>query len=228
MKQTWDDIELLIVGAGTMGASLAQTYAQSGFAVGLLDVSEEILQRGLSTIERELDGAKGRIFSPTETRAIRERILGTTSYTEACKSSNLKLVIEAATERLDIKKEIFRCLDSLTAPEVVLASNSSSLDTNILANVTRRPDKVVWMHYFYLPHKNRAAEYAGTNTATEQSKAIARKYLKLGGKISTYVRGSRKGGVADVIFVALLLEATRMLEEGFDIPTIEAAVKKAW
>ena len=228
MKTTWNDIELLIVGAGTMGASLAQTYAQSGFAIGLLDVSEEILQRGLSTIERELNGATGRIFSPLETRAIRERILGTTSYTEACKSSNLKLVIEAATERLDIKKEIFRCLDSLSAPEVVLASNSSSLDTNILANETRRADKVVWMHYFYLPHKNRAAEYAGTDTASEQSKRIARKYLKLGGKIPTHVHGSRKGGVADVIFVALLLEATRMLEEGFDIPTIEAAGKKAY
>ncbi|MBM2841737.1 MAG: hypothetical protein HW412_2265, partial [Bacteroidetes bacterium] len=157
-----------------------------------------------------------------------ERILGTTSYPEACKGKNLKLVIEAATERIEIKKDIFKCLDSLTAPHVVLASNSSSLDTNVLAAVTKRPDKIVWMHYFYLPHKNRAAEYAGTDTASDESKAIVRKYLKLGGKIPTYIRGSRKGGVADVIFVALLLEATRMLEEGFDIAAIEAAGKKAY
>ena len=228
MKPTWDDIELLIVGAGTMGASLAQTYAQSGFDVGLLDVSDDILQRGLQTVERELDGAKGKIFAPKETLAIRERILGTTHYSEACKGRNLKLVIEAATEHIDIKKEIFKCLDSLSAPHVVLASNSSSLDTNALAAVTQRPDKIVWMHYFYLPHKNRAGEYAGTDTASEESKAIARKYLKLGGKIPSYIRGSRKGGVADVIFVALLLEATRMMEEGHDVAAIEAAGRKAY
>jgi enoyl-CoA hydratase/3-hydroxyacyl-CoA dehydrogenase len=228
MKPTWSDIELLIVGAGTMGASLAQTYAQSGFAVGLLDVSEEILRRGFETIERELESAKGKIFSPSEVRAIRNRIIGTTTYAEACNGPNLKLVIEAATERLDVKKEIFRCLDALSAPHVVLASNSSSLDTNVLAAVTKRPDKVVWMHYFYLPHKNRAGEYAGTDTASEESKALARKYLKLGGKIPTHIRGSRKGGVADIIFVALLLEATRMVEEGFDIAAIEAAGKKAY
>ncbi len=228
MKTSWNNIELLIVGAGTMGASLAQTYAQSGFHVGLLDVSGEILQRGFQTIAHELERAKGKIFSPAEVRAIRERIIGTTSYSEACKGSNLKLVIEAATERLDIKQEIFRCLDSLAAPHVVLASNSSSLDTNTLAAVTKRPHKVVWMHYFYLPHKNRAGEYAGTETASEESKALARRYLKLGGKIPTHIRGSRKGGVADIIFVALLLEATRMLEEGFDVATVEAAGKQAY
>ncbi len=228
MKTTWDSIELLVVGAGTMGASLAQTYAQSGFDVGLLDISEEILRRGFQTIEHELDGAQGKIFSRSDVAAIRGRIIGTTHYSEACRGSSLQLVIEAATERLDIKKEIFKCLDSLCAPHVVLASNSSSLDTNVLAGVTKRPDKVVWMHYFYLPHKNRGAEYAGTDRASEESKEVARKYLKLGGKIPTHIRGSRKGGVADVIFVALLLEATRMLEEGFDVPTIEGAGKRAY
>jgi len=228
MNANWNNIEILIVGAGTMGASLAQTYAQNGFNVGLLDVSNEILQRGFSTIEKELDNAKGKIFSTKEISEIRSRIIGTTSYEIACKSKYLNLVIEAATERVDIKKEIFKTLDRLCPKHTVFASNSSSLDVNILAQVTKRSDKIVWMHYFYLPHKNRAAEYAGTKTASEESKAIARKYLKLGGKIPTHIRGSRKGGVADIIFVALLLEATRMLEEGFDIPTIEQAGKQAY
>lgn len=228
MNLSFNDIELLIVGAGTMGASLAQNYAQNGFTVGMLDVSDEFLQRGFAAIEQELEAAKERIFSPSEVLSIRSRILGTTNYQEACSGNSLNIVIEAATERVDIKKEIFKCLDQLTAPHVVLASNSSSLDVNILAQVTKRPDKVIWMHYFYLPHKNRAAEYACTDTASEKSKEIARRYLKLGGKIPTHVRGSRKGGVADIMFVALLLEATRMLEEGFDIPTIEAAGKQAY
>jgi len=211
-----------------MGASLAQNYAQNGFTVGLLDVSDEILQRGFATIDRELEAAKGKIFSPDDIALIRNRIIGTTRYPEACSGTNLKLIIEAATERVDIKKDIFKCLDELAAPHVVFASNSSSLDVNILANVTRRPDQVVWMHYFYLPHKNRAAEYAGTDTTSEESKNVARKYLKLGGKIPTFIRGSRKGGVADIIFVALLLEATRMAEEGFDVPSIETAGKQAY
>lgn len=225
---SWNDAEILVVGAGTMGASLAQTYAQNGFTVGMLDVSSDCLGRGFDAIDRELERAKGKIFSPAETGAIRRRILGTTDYPEACRSKALRLVIEAATERIDLKREIFKCLDSLCAPPVVLASNSSSLDVNVLAGATKRPEKVVWTHYFYLPHKNRAAEYAGTDTASEESKETARRYLKLGGKIPTHIRGSRKGGVADIVFVALLLEATRMAEEGFGIRTIEEAGKRAY
>ncbi len=227
-KDSWNNVEVLIVGAGTMGASLAQNYAQNGFGVGLLDISDDILARGMDIIERELESAKGKIFRPEEITAIRGRIRTTTSYDEACGGKGLRLVIEAATERIDIKKKIFSCVDSIANPSVVIASNSSSLDVNILARATKRPDRVVWMHYFYLPHKNRAAEYAASDTATEKSLDVARRYLKLGGKIGTHVRGSRKGGVADIIFVALLHEATRMVEEGFDLAAIEAAAREAY
>jgi len=159
---------------------------------------------------------------------IRGRIIGTTSYAEACKGKNVKLVIETATENMDVKKKIFYQLDKLCQPHVVLATNSSSLDTNMLARVTRRPDKVVWMHYFYLPHKNRAGEYAGTDTASQESIALAAKYMKLGGKVATPILSSRKGGAADIIFVSLLHEAALMVNEGYDIATIEAAGKRAF
>lgn len=225
---TWNDIELLIVGAGTMGASLAQNYAQNGFAVGLIDVSETALARGVATIERELNAVRGKIFSSEECDAIRGRIVSGTSYEDACASKKLRLVIEAATERIDVKKKIFAQLDELCVPEAVLATNSSSLDSNQLTDLKRHADRVVWMHYFYLPHKNRGGEYAATDKASPEALAVARKYMKLGGKISTYVRGSRKGGVADIIFVALLLEAARMVEEGFALQDIEAAAKKAY
>ncbi len=211
-----------------MGSSLAQNYAQNGFNVGMLDVSGEAVARGFRAIDSELAQARGRIFSPKQVEAIRSRIIGGTEYDEACRSRTLQLVIEAATENVEVKEAIFRRLDKLTSPHVILATNSSSLNTNILARATQRPDKVVWMHYFYLPHKNRAAEYAGTDTASEHAKHVARKYLKLGGKIPTHIRGSRKGGVADVIFVALLLEATRMVEEGYNLAAIEEAAKRAY
>ncbi len=84
------------------------------------------------------------------------------------------------------------------------------------------------MHYFYLPHKNRAGEYAGTDTASKESIETAAKYMKLAGKVTTPILSSRKGGAADVIFVSLLLEAARMVDDGFDVPSIEAAGKKAF
>lgn len=226
---TWDDVEILVIGAGTMGASLAQAYAQNGFNVGVLDVTDEILRNALQTIDGELESAQqGGIFSSPQVEEIRCRILATTSYEEACKGKNLKLVIETATEDIEIKKEIFQKVDKLSAPDVVLASNTSSLDVNILAEETNRPDKVVWMHYFYLPHKNRAGEYAGTDTASRESIDKAAKYMKLAGKVTTPILSSRKGGAADVIFVSLLLEAARMVDDGFDVPSIEAAGKKAF
>jgi enoyl-CoA hydratase/3-hydroxyacyl-CoA dehydrogenase len=226
---TWDDVELLIIGAGIMGASLTQAYAQSGFKVGVVDISDEILEQALTTIERELEaGRKAGVFSESQVSEIKKRILATTSYEEACKGKSLKLVIETATEDMEIKKQIFRKLDELCAPHVVLASNSSSLGVNLLARETKRPDKVVWMHYFYLPHKNRGGEYAGTDAASPESIETAAKYMKLAGKLATHVLSSRKGGAADVIFTALLLEAARMVDEGVDIPSIEAAGKKAF
>jgi 3-hydroxyacyl-CoA dehydrogenase/enoyl-CoA hydratase/carnithine racemase len=226
---SWDDVEILIVGAGTMGASLVQAYAQSNFNVGVVDINDEILGFALDTINKELESAqKGGIFSEEQVSEIKQRILTTTSYEKACRGKNLKLVIETATENIEIKKKIFRTLDKLCPENVVLATNSSSLDTNILAGMTKRPDKVVWMHYFYLPHKNRAGEYAGTEKASSESLGIAAKYMKLAGKVATPILSSRKGGAADVIFVSLLLEAARMVDEGLDIPSIEAAGKKAF
>jgi 3-hydroxyacyl-CoA dehydrogenase len=226
---TWDDVEILVIGAGTMGASLAQAYAQSGFNIGLVDVNDEILERALQTVDRELEaGEKAGIFSSAQVEEIKGRILATTRYEQACGGMNLDLVIETATEDIEVKKEIFKKLDRLCAPDVVLASNTSSLDVNILAKETNRPDKVVWMHFFYLPHKNRAGEFAGTDTASKKSIDKAAKYMKLAGKVATPILNSRKGGAADVIFVSLLLEAARMVDEGFDIPSIEAAGKKAF
>lgn len=220
--------EILIVGAGTMGASLAQNYAQNGFHVTLLDISDEITSRALNIITSELQSAKGRIFSQSDIDAILNRIYTTTSYDDACSSPNLRLIIEAATENIEIKKKIFTQLDALAPKDAIIATNSSSLDSNILAHVTKRPDKIAWMHYFYLPHKNRAGEYAGTDTASGKTLEIAREYLTLGGKIPSWIRGSRKGGVADIVFVSLLLEATRMLEDGYRMITIEEAGKRAY
>jgi len=225
----WDEVEILIVGAGTMGSSLTQTYAQNGFKVGFLDVSQEIIKQAFDFINSELEAARKKgLFSPFQVQDIKNRILATTSYDQACQGKNIKLVIETATEDLKIKKKIFKKLDKLCAPHVVLASNTSSLDINKLARATKRADKVVWMHFFYLPHKNRAGEFAGSDQASPESIKLAAKYMKLAGKAATPILSSRKGGAADVIFVSLLLEAARMVDEGFDLASIETAGRKAF
>ena len=227
-KYTWDDVEILVIGAGTMGASIAQAYAQNGFTVGLLDIADDILLKAKDTIAKELDSARGRIFSDDEIDAIQNRVLTTTDYPTACGGKKLKLAIESATERMDIKLKIFEQLDKLCAEQVVLATNSSSLNTNKLSEAINRKDKVAWMHYFYLPHKNRGGEVAGTDTASDATFNTAMYYMKMGGKVSTPILSSRKGGAADVLFVALLLESCRMIEEGFAKADIEAAGRTAF
>ncbi|MFQ5721763.1 MAG: 3-hydroxyacyl-CoA dehydrogenase/enoyl-CoA hydratase family protein [Candidatus Aminicenantales bacterium] len=229
MPMSWDEIEILIVGAGTMGSSLTQAYAQNGFKVGFVDINQKIIQQAFNFINSELETAQKKgLFSPSQVKEIKSRILATTSYEQACQGRNLKLVIETATEDLEIKKKIFEKLDKLCPPQVLLASNTSSLDINKLARATKRPDKVVWMHFFYLPHKNRAGEFAGSEAASQESIKLAAKYMKLAGKVATPILNFRKGGAADVIFVSLLLEAARMVDEGFEAVSIEAAGRKAF
>jgi 3-hydroxybutyryl-CoA dehydrogenase len=225
----WDDVEILIVGSGTMGALLAQAYAQNGVNVGLVGRREESIQHAFALINRELEDARNKgIFSATQVAEIKNRILATTNYEQACRGECLKLALETATEDIQIKKQIFQTLDKLCPSHVALATNTSCLDANILARDTKRPDKVIWMHYFSPPHKNHAGEYAGTENASPQSIELAAQFMKRARKVATPLLKYRKGGAANVIFVALLLEAARMIDEKFDFLALEAASQKAF
>jgi len=224
-----DDVEILIVGSGTMGALLAQTYAQNNVNVGLVGRREESIQRAFALINRELEDARTKgIFSATQVAEIKNRILATTSYEQACRGKCLKLALETATEEIQIKKQIFQTLDKLCPSPVALATNTSCLDANVLARETRRPDKVVWMHYFFPPHKNRAGEYARLEETSSESIELAALFMKRARKVATPLLKYRKGGAANVIFVALLLEAARMVDEKFDFAAVEAAGQKAF
>lgn len=135
-----------VIGAGTMGNGIAHVFARSGHDVVLCDVEQRFLDRGLDTIGKNLDRevAKSKITAADKTAAL-ERI---TPVLDRGMLSDCDLVVEAATERFEIKAEIFRDLDRITKPEVILASNTSSISITKIAALTKRPDKVIGMHFF--------------------------------------------------------------------------------
>jgi 3-hydroxybutyryl-CoA dehydrogenase len=135
-----------VIGAGTMGNGIAHVFARSGFNVILADVEQRFLDRGLATIAKNLDRevAKSKI-SADDKAATLGRI---TTVVDRAQLADCDLVIEAATEKFDIKAEIFRDLDRIIKPEVILASNTSSISITKIAALTKRADKVIGMHFF--------------------------------------------------------------------------------
>ena len=135
-----------ILGAGTMGNGIAHVFAKSGFNVVLCDVQQEFLDRAVQTISKNLEreAAKSKISAPERDAALsRIQVVTERSILKSC-----DLIVEAATEKFEIKAALFREMDSLCRPEVVLASNTSSISITRLAAQTRRPDKVIGMHFF--------------------------------------------------------------------------------
>lgn len=219
-----DEIEVVVIGTGLMGASLAQAFAQNGIGVGLIGRRQESLDRARAFIDFELEEAVTKeIFSRSQAAEIGRRIHSGMSLEQVCCGKDLRLVIESVSENLALKKELFNWLDEFCAPHIVLASNTSCLDAEVLASQARRPERVVWMHFFFPAHKNRAAEYSGLSQTSEESLKTASAYLARARKTAVRLLRYRKGGLANIIFVGLILEAVRMLDEGYGTTGVEEA-----
>ncbi|MGI8554744.1 MAG: 3-hydroxybutyryl-CoA dehydrogenase [Pyrinomonadaceae bacterium] len=135
-----------VVGSGTMGNGIAQTVASKGFDVVLCDIKDEFLQKAVGNIGKSLDRfVKKETISEDDKNATLKRI-GTTTNLKNLKDCSL--IVEAATENFDVKKQIFEKLDEITKPETILSSNTSSISITKIAAVTKRPDKVIGMHFF--------------------------------------------------------------------------------
>src|SRR6202522_4424942 len=135
-----------VIGAGTMGNGIAHVFARSGFAVILCEVEQRFLDRGIATIAKNLDRevAKSKISAGDKTATL-ARISG---VVDRGALADCDFIVEAATEKFEVKAEIFRDLDRVARPEVILASNTSSISITKLAALTKRPDKVIGMHFF--------------------------------------------------------------------------------
>ncbi|MGI8467504.1 MAG: 3-hydroxyacyl-CoA dehydrogenase NAD-binding domain-containing protein, partial [Pyrinomonadaceae bacterium] len=135
-----------VVGSGTMGNGIAQAAAGNGFEVILCDIKDEFLQKAIGNIGKSLDRfVKKETITEADKNATLGRIKTTTNLEDL---KNCSLIVEAATENFEIKKQIFEKLDSITKPETILSSNTSSISVTKIAAVTKRPDKVIGMHFF--------------------------------------------------------------------------------
>lgn len=139
--------KVCVLGAGIMGAGIAQVIAEAGFTVAMRDIEDRFVQKGLNTIKQNFDRAvsKGKMEA-TAAAAVMSRISGTVDMKEA--TAGAGLVIEAVIEVMQLKRDVYKELDALCAPETILASNTSGLSITEMAAMTGRPDKVIGMHFF--------------------------------------------------------------------------------
>ena len=201
-----------VIGAGTMGNGIAHTFAQSGFKVQLIDISEDSLKKGLATIAKNLDRmvAKERITEANKA----ETLANITTYTSVIEGvKNASLVVEAATENLDLKLKIFKQLDEACAQDTILATNTSSISITQIAAVTSRPEKVIGMHFMNpVPIMKLVEIIRGYNTSDEVTNTIM-DLSKTLGKTPTEVN-DYPGFVANRILMPMLNESIETLYNG--------------
>jgi 3-hydroxybutyryl-CoA dehydrogenase len=203
---------IAVIGAGTMGNGIAHVFAQFGHTVTLIDVSQDALDKAKTTITKNLDRqvSKGTL-SEEEKLITLSNITTDTSIENGVK--NVQLVVEAATENIELKLKIFNELDRVCAPEVILASNTSSISITKIASVTKRPDKVIGMHFMNpVPVMKLVEIIRGYSTSDEVTALImdtSRKLNKVPVEVNDY-----PGFVANRILMPMINEAIYTLYEG--------------
>ena len=204
-----------IIGAGTMGNGIAHVFARCGYAVVLCDVEPRFLDRGLDTIGKNLERE---VVKNKITVADKESALGRIQpVTDRARLADCDFVVEAATEKFEIKTEIFRDLDRLTRPEVILASNTSSISITKLAAFTKRPDKVIGMHFFNpVPVMKLVEVIRGLATSQDTFTTVRDLSIKLE-KTPVEVNDA-PGFVSNRVLMPLLNEAMFAVMEGVATP----------
>jgi len=203
---------IAVIGAGTMGNGIAHVFAQTGFQVHLIDISEKSLEKGIATISSNLDRmiTKGSISEDEKSKTLSN----ISTYTDTAEGvKNVELVVEAATENIDLKLKIFKQLDELTAPETILATNTSSISITKIAAATNRADKVIGMHFMNpVPIMKLVEIIRGYNTSDEVTKTIMDLSVELG-KIPVEVN-DYPGFVANRILMPMINESIETLYNG--------------
>ena len=204
-----------VIGAGTMGNGIAQVFAASGYKVVLRDVSTEAVSRGMKAIEKSLDRlvAKDKVAA-ADKQATLERIHATT---ELSRLTDADVVIEAVTENLELKLNIFRELDGICKPETILASNTSSISMTKIAGATQRPERVIGMHFMNPVPVMKLVEIIRALQTADQTYEVIEKLTHRLGKVPVSVKDSF-GFVSNRVLLPMINEAVYCLYEGLAAP----------
>jgi 3-hydroxybutyryl-CoA dehydrogenase len=213
-----------VVGAGTMGNGIAQISSQIGCDVVMMDIEMRFVEGGMTSIDKFLSKSveKGKMTSG-EKDAVIGRIKGTTDMADL---KDVDFVIEAVIEDVELKKRVFRTLDELVRPEVILATNTSSMSITEIAASTSRPDKVCGMHFFNPAPIMRLVEIIRGYATSDESITIAEELAKKMGKVTVEVKKDSPGFIVNRIMIPHMIEAIKMVEEGIaTIEDVDTAVK---
>ncbi len=200
-----------VVGCGLMGSGIAETCARAGYEVIVREVNQELLDKGFQNIRKSVGRAveRGKL-SAQDAEALLGRLTGTTSLDDL---ASCDLVIEAVTEKMEVKKEVFASLDRILPPHAILASNTSSLCITEMASVTQRPAQVLGMHFFNPVPVMPLLELVRTILTSEETLAKARAFGESLGK-TCIVAKDTPGFIVNLRLVPYLLDAIRALENG--------------
>jgi len=203
---------IAVIGAGTMGNGIAHTFAQYGYSVALIDIAQTSLDKGIATITKNLDRqvSKEKISEADK----QSTLANITTFTSVADGVNgVDLVVEAATENVDLKLKIFKNLDEVTDSNVILATNTSSISITKIAAVTSRPDKVIGMHFMNPVPIMKLVEiirgYSTSDEVTELIMETSKKLNKVPVEVNDY-----PGFVANRILMPMINEAIITLHEG--------------
>jgi enoyl-CoA hydratase/3-hydroxyacyl-CoA dehydrogenase len=219
--------KICVLGAGTMGAGIAQRAAQSGFQVSLRDIEDRFVSGGLDSIRKTLDeGIKRKKVTEEQAGSIMDSIHGTTDMAEAVEGA--QLVIEAIFEDMEIKSQVFKEADQLSAPGTVLVSNTSSLSITEMARTVEDPTAFAGLHYFYPSAINRLLEVIAGDRTSDETMDLLMDLGRVMGKVPIRCTDS-PGFIVNRFFVPYLNEACRLVDEGIaNIATVDAAACQAF
>lgn len=214
-----------VVGCGTMGSGIAYISALSGYQVFMLDISREVVEKAMSSLNEfsEKSIQKGKL-TREEQKAIFERLEGTTDYDDF---SDCDIIIEAVAEKMQVKHSIFEKLEKTAKRDAILASNTSSLSISEIASAVSTPDRVLGLHFFNPPQLMKLVELIKGEKTSEETAGAARKFTESLGKVVISCKDN-PGFIVNYLQYPFRLNAIRMVEEGLATPEdIDTAAKLA-
>ncbi len=204
--------KICVLGAGLMGSGIAQVSAEAGFDVSMRDIEDRFVQGGLNIIKKNYERAIGKgKMTKDQADAVLSRVMGTLDMAEAVKGA--QVVIEAVIENMDLKKQVYKELDQLCAKETILATNTSGLSITEIASMTKRPEKVIGMHFFNPVPVMKLVEIIKGQSTSEETFAVIKALSEKVGKTPITVNEA-PGFAVNRILVPMINEAIFVLQEG--------------